>query len=71
MEERVRSLMKAISFRIVATSITILLVFLFTGNVVASAGVGSIDFLAKLGIYYLHERMWNTSNFGRKESKLA
>ena len=45
-----------------------LLVFLFTGNVVASVGVGSIEFLAKIAIYYLHERLWNTLSFGKKES---
>jgi len=66
MEKRVRSLAKTISWRIVATSTTILLVFLFTGNLVISASVGSLELLAKIVIYYIHERIWDMSNFGRE-----
>lgn len=66
MERRVRSLAKTISWRIVATSTTILLVFLFTGNLVISASVGSLELLAKIVIYYVHERIWDMSNFGRE-----
>jgi len=47
MEKRVRSLAKAISWRIVATSTAILLVFLFTGNLIISVGVGSLELLLK------------------------
>jgi len=65
MEKRVRSLLKAISWRIVATSTTILLVFLLTGNLVISVGVGSLELLFKTVIYYIHERIWNMSNFGK------
>lgn len=65
MEKRVRSLLKTISWRIVATSTTILLVFLFTGSLVISVGVGSLEVLLKIVIYYLHERIWNMSNFGK------
>lgn len=65
MEKRVRSVAKTMSWRIVATSTTILLVFLFTGNLVISVGVGSLELLFKTVIYYLHERIWNKSNFGK------
>lgn len=66
MEKRVRSLAKTISWRVVATSTTILLVFLFTGNLVISVSVGSLELLAKIVIYYVHERIWDMSNFGRE-----
>lgn len=66
MEKHVRSLAKTVSWRIVATSTTILLVFLFTGNFVISASVGSVELLSKTVIYYVHERIWNISNFGRE-----
>lgn len=66
MEKHVRSLAKTVSWRIVATSTTILLVFLFTGNFVISASVGSLELLSKIIIYYVHERIWNMSNFGRE-----
>lgn len=66
MEKHVRSLAKTISWRIVATSTTILLVFLFTGNLVTSASVGSLELISKIVFYYIHERIWNLSKFGRK-----
>lgn len=66
MEERSRSLAKTVSWRIVATSTTVLLVFLLTGNVILGATVGSLEFVAKIVVYYVHERVWNLSNFGRK-----
>ncbi len=67
MEKHSRSLTKTISWRIVASSITILLVFLFTGNLIISAGIGSLEVLLKTVAYYLHERLWNASNFGREK----
>jgi len=66
MEKHVRSVAKTISWRIVATSTTVLLVFLFTRNLIISAGVGFLELLSKTAIYYIHERIWNMSNFGRE-----
>jgi adenylylsulfate kinase len=65
MEKRVRSVAKTMSWRIVATSTTILLVFLFTRDFVISASVGSLEVLAKTVIYYVHERIWNVLDFGK------
>jgi len=65
METHVRSIAKAVSWRIVATLTTMLLVFIFTGNLVASGGVGLTELLSKTVIYYFHERAWNTTGFGR------
>lgn len=65
METHIRSITKAVSWRIVATLTTMLLVFLFTGNLVVSTGVGLTELLLKIVIYYLHERAWNVINFGR------
>ncbi len=65
METHVRSVVKAVSWRIVATLTTILLVFVFTGNLAISGGVGLTELFSKIGIYYLHERLWNAVGFGR------
>ncbi len=67
MEKHVRTLTKSISWRIVATSTTMLLVFLVTGDLVISAGVAALELLVKTVVYYLHERIWNMSNFGREK----
>lgn len=65
MENHVRSIMKTITWRIVGTVPTVLLVFLFTGNLPVSFGVGSLEFVSKIPLYYLHERLWNLLPYGR------
>jgi len=65
METHVRSIAKAVSWRIVATLTTMLLVYVFTGNLLVSGGVGLTELLSKLLIYYVHERVWNAIGFGR------
>ena len=65
METHVRSVAKAVSWRIVATLTTVLLVYVFTRNLVVSGGVGVTELLFKLLIYYVHERVWNAIGFGR------
>ena len=65
METRTRSLAKAISWRIFATLTTMLLVFVFTGNLVVSESVGLAELVSKIVIYYVHERVWNLLRFGK------
>lgn len=52
------SLAKAFSWRIIATTITVLLSLFFLGNVDVAAKIGVGDFFLKLVIYYGHERAW-------------
>jgi adenylylsulfate kinase len=65
MEKRSRSLVKAISWRIVATVTTTTMVYLFTKNLTLSASIGALE-QVKIIVYYLHERLWNMLNFGRE-----
>ncbi|MFB0501827.1 MAG: DUF2061 domain-containing protein [Candidatus Bathyarchaeia archaeon] len=58
--------MKAVSWRIVATLTTMILVLIFTGSLVISLGVGALEFVLKILVYYLHERVWNIIQYGRK-----
>ena len=69
MERHKRTIFKTLSWRILATSTTLLLVYAFTQNIFTSAGVSITEIVIKTAIYYFHERMWNKSNFGRKNSK--
>jgi uncharacterized membrane protein len=66
MEKHTRTIFKTISWRIVATSTTLFLVYLFTEDIVLSAGVGITESFLKTVIYYIHERVWNRTNYGRK-----
>ena len=65
MENHARSILKTITWRIVATLTTALLVFIFTENFFISLGVGFLEFMLKTPVYYLHERIWNMLQYGR------
>ena len=64
-EEHKRSALKAVSWRIIATSVTMVLVYVFTGKLELSASVGIFDVVLKMALYFFHERAWNAINFGR------
>ena len=57
-ESPVRSLLKALSWRIVATTTTALIAFFLTGDVALALSIGGIEFVLKFFIYYFHERAW-------------
>ena len=57
-ESPIRSLLKAFSWRIVATTTTALIAFFITGDVATAISIGSIEFVLKFFIYYMHERAW-------------
>lgn len=57
-ESHLRSLLKAFSWRIVATTTTGIIAYFITGDVMAAITIGGIEFVAKFFIYYAHERAW-------------
>lgn len=63
-ELRRRSIIKGVTWRVTATIITIIIVFLFTGEIKLALGVGLIEAIAKLVLYYIHERIWNKISWG-------
>ncbi len=69
METKKRSIMKAISWRFIATIITSLLVLLLTGEGTFAATIGLADTSLKFFIYFAHERMWNRIRYGLEEKQ--
>jgi len=57
-ETRLRSLLKGISWRIIATTTTVTIAYFITGDVKNAMSIGVIEFFGKLLLYYLHERAW-------------
>jgi len=49
---------KALTYRISSTIFTILVAFFVTGDYSISIKIGFLEFIGKLIIYYLHERIW-------------
>lgn len=66
MESNARSIAKAVSYRLLGSISTALLVYVFSGNAKVSIGVGALDAVVKMALYYLHERLWNHISFGRQ-----
>ena len=64
-ESNKRSITKAVTWRVIATITTMVLVYIFTGNLNLSLGVGVLDVTAKLILYYFHERTWNRIDWGK------
>lgn len=67
METRSRSLLKALSWRFVATIITSFIVWMLTGKADFAVTVGIIDTTVKLLVYFLHERLWLRISFGKSK----
>ena len=65
MESRMRSVFKSVSFRLIATLTTMILVLAFTRDVVVSFEIGAIKFSGKFVLYYFHERLWDKFQLGR------
>ena len=57
-ESHLRSLLKATSWRILATLTTTLIAYFITGEIETALTIGSIEFVLKFLIYYAHERLW-------------
>lgn len=47
------------------------IVFAFTRELALSAGVGAVEVITKLILYYLHERIWNFVGIGTKKHPLS
>lgn len=58
-EKPIRSIVKAISWRIVGTVDTIVISWFITGALTTALSIGSIEVLTKMVLYYGHERVWN------------
>jgi adenylylsulfate kinase len=66
-ESRARSIVKAVSYRILGSITTGLIVFVITGKADLSLGVGGLDMVAKIAVYFVHERIWDRIAFGREK----
>ena len=52
------SLFKTISWRCVGTLTSLVVAYFVTGNLTASLGISSFDGIAKIFLYYFHEKAW-------------
>lgn len=58
MISRRRHAVKAVTWRVVATTATVVIVGVGTGDWRLGLGVGGVEIPTKMLLYYLHERFW-------------
>ena len=66
MEHPKRSLVKAITWRVIALFITILAIYIYSKDIKESLVVGISANAIKIFLYYAHERVWNRIKYGRE-----
>jgi len=59
-----RSFAKAITWRILATLTTMVLVWVAFGQIDKAIGIGVVEFIIKMVVYYGHERTWARISWG-------
>ena len=66
MDTHGRSLIKTATWRVTATFTTFVIAWTVTGSLTLGLGIAGIEFWAKIILYYLHERIWNSTRWGTK-----
>jgi len=66
-ETNKRSIVKGISWRVVATTTTIIIVYVFFGRLDLAIAAGLIESVLKVGLYWAHERAWFQIQWGKKK----
>jgi len=64
-EKPVRSIVKAVSWRILGTIDTIAISWFVTGQIAMALSIGSIEVVTKMILYFFHERLWNIIKWGK------
>jgi len=57
-DKPVKSLLKAVSWRIVGTIDTMIISYIVTGRLTLAFTIGSVEVVTKTLLYYFHERIW-------------
>ncbi len=65
-ETNLRSIVKGISWRFVATGTTVIIVYVFFGRLDLAIAAGLLETVAKVALYWGHEKVWQRIRWGRK-----
>ncbi len=65
MESNARSIAKAVSYRLLGSATTGLIMYVLTNRAGLSLIGGALDVVLKIGAYFVHERIWDRISFGR------
>ena len=61
-----RSIVKTISWRITGSTAAVLIAYGVTGSISVSSTIGILHLIINTFLYWVHERLWNKIEWGRK-----
>ena len=61
-----RTIVKTLTWRVTASLTTFVIAWVLTGDLLIGATIGSIEAIAKIFLYYFHERIWNNISWAKK-----
>ena len=64
-EKPMRSIVKAVSWRVLGTIDTMIIAWFITGEIAMALSIGSIEVVTKMILYFFHERIWNVIKWGK------
>ncbi len=64
-DKHYRSLVKAVSWRCTGSIDTMIITFLITHQIRWAITVSCVELFTKIGLFYVHERIWEKLSFGR------
>lgn len=56
--DKLRHILKTLTWRMIGTIDTIILGWIITGNLKTGMTIGGVEVVTKMILYYLHERFW-------------
>jgi len=65
-DSAVRSLAKAVSWRITGTIDTFLISWAITGQPLIASGIAFTEIMTKVALFWFHERVWNRIKWGKE-----
>lgn len=66
-ETNIRSIAKGFSWRLFATTTTVIIVYIFFGRLDLAIAAGIIETISKVLLYYAHEKIWQRVRWGKKK----
>ena len=64
-DTNLRSIIKALSWRLTGTIDTFIVSFFVTGELLIAGSIASIEILTKIVLFWMHERAWTNVKWGR------
>ena len=60
-----KTIVKTLTWRVTASLTTFIIAWVLTGDLLIGVSICSIEVIAKIFLYYFHERIWNNISWAK------